>query len=101
MSNYSIKDSEGKTAWQYFPFRECEEVAKTFEYGAKKYNKPFLYRSTEAQDTLDTKDWIAAIMRHIVEIDKGNQYDKETGCLHLAHIAANALMAMSNKKGEI
>lgn len=86
------KETNGKPNWAVFPFSEAEAVVKVFENGANKYGAPFTYRKGIPQDEL----W-SAIMRHLIEIQNGNDTDTESGCLHLAHIAANALMALSSK----
>lgn len=88
--NEGPKESEGKIHWKYFPFKECEEVVKAFEYGVKKYGGPFTYRKG-----IDPLDLMEACMRHLVEIQEGNLQDKESGLNHFAHVCATALMALS------
>jgi hypothetical protein len=39
-----------------------------------------------------------AAMRHLIEIQKGNILDSESGLNHFAHVAASALMALSQYK---
>jgi hypothetical protein len=84
------KETNGKPDWAVFPFREAEAVVKVFEYGANKYGAPFTYRKGIPSGEL----W-SAIMRHMIEIQNGNDIDAESGCLHTAHIAANAMMMLS------
>ena len=91
--NGGPKEKEGKTHWKYFPFEECEEVVKAFEYGVKKYGGPFTYRKG-----IDPLDLMEAAMRHLIEIQKGNIFDSESGLNHFAHVAASALMALSQYK---
>lgn len=88
--NEGPKEKEGKIHWKYFPFEECEEVVKAFEYGVKKYGRPFTYRKG-----IDPLDLMEAAMRHLIEIQKGNILDSESGLNHFAHVAASALMALS------
>lgn len=88
------KETTGKPNWAVFPFSEAEEVVKVFEYGAIKYGAPFTYRKGIPPAEL----W-SAIMRHLIEIQNGHDIDDESGCLHIAHIAANALMSLSQKTG--
>lgn len=85
------KESEGKPDWTIFPFAEAEEVLKVFEYGTIKYGAPFTYRKGIPIDEL-----LAAIFRHTIHIQNGNLLDDESGLSHFAHIAANALMAISS-----
>lgn len=84
------KESTGKPDWSVFPFKEAEDVVKVFEYGSNKYGAPFTYRKGIPASEL----W-AAIMRHAIAIQSGDDVDPESGCKHMAHIAANALMALS------
>lgn len=41
MGSEELKESEGELDWSVFPFKEAEEVCKTFMYGAAKYGRPF------------------------------------------------------------
>jgi len=86
------KENTGKPDWAVFPFAEAESVVKVFEYGANKYGAPFTYRKG-----IPTSELWSAIMRHLIEIQNGNDIDSESGCLHMAHIAANALMSLSGR----
>ncbi len=85
------KEKEDKPDWSIFPFDEAEHVLRVFEYGAKKYCKPFTYRQLVPPDEL-----LAAAIRHLICIQNGFSCDRESGLLHWAHIAANALMALSH-----
>lgn len=87
--NRGPKESAGKPDWSVFPFKESEEVVKVFEYGSKKYGAPFTYRRGIPPSEL----W-SAIMRHMIAIQNGEQIDPESGCKHIAHVAANALMSL-------
>jgi hypothetical protein len=86
------KDLKGKPNWSIFPFKEATEVLKVFEHGAGKYGAPFTYRKG-----IPTDELLAAIFRHAIEIQTGYDNDKESGLSHAAHIAANALMLLSNE----
>jgi hypothetical protein len=84
------KELTGKRDWSVFPFREAGPVVDVFEYGVRKYGRPFSYRAG-----IPTGELLAAIIRHAVHIQDGQELDEESGLPHMAHIAANALMAMS------
>lgn len=86
------KEINGKPNWAVFPFTEAEYVVKVFEHGVSKYGAPFTYRKGIPKDEL----W-SAIMRHLIAIQNGDEIDNESGCPHMAHIAANAMMALSQK----
>jgi hypothetical protein len=85
------KEKEGKPDWSIFPFDEAQHVLYVFEYGAKKYGAPFTYRKLVPRDYL-----LAATIRHLIEIQNGCDLDRESCLLHWAHVAANALMALSH-----
>ena len=86
------KEYEGKVNWVVFPFREAESVVRVFEYGVRKYGKPFTYREGIEDSLL-----IAATIRHLVELMNDIEDDVESGESHWSHIAANALMALSKR----
>jgi hypothetical protein len=74
---------------KYFP-RAIEAVALVSLAGAKKYNNgkfPTAWRDVP-EGELRYGD---AEIRHILETAKGDLVDKETGRLHLAHHAWNAM----------
>jgi len=86
------KEKLNKPDWSVFPFTEALEVLKVFEYGAEKYHAPFTYRRGTG---VPEHDLWSASLRHLIELQNGNQLDPESNCLHWAHIAANALMAIA------
>lgn len=86
------KELTGKRDWSVFPFREAGSVCDVFEYGAKKYGKPFTYRAG-----IPTCELLAAIIRHSICIQEGQLIDDESGLPHAAHVAANALMMLSGQ----
>lgn len=90
-NNQGPKEFAGKLDWFIFPFEEAEQVLEVFSHGAKKYGAPFTYRKLVPHDQL-----FSATMRHLIELHKGNQIDSESRIRHWAHIAANALMALSH-----
>lgn len=85
-----LKEDVGKLDWSVFPFEEAEVVVRAFEYGAMKYGSPFTYR-----EGIDWRRLFAATIRHLVAIQKGEIVDNESGVNHTAHVAANALMMIS------
>lgn len=56
------------------------------EFGAKKYGD-YNYRKGMYWSRV-----IGATFRHLIAIWNGEDRDKESGCLHAAHLAFNALM---------
>ena len=89
------KDKHLKPDWLIFPFEEADSVRKVFEYGVKKYGEPFTYRRGKG---VPENDLWSAVFRHMLKIRAGEDIDPESLCLHWAHVAANALMAISTIK---
>lgn len=63
-----------------------EEVARVGSYGAKKYT-PYGFLSVPDGEAR----YHDAMMRHYLDLCKGQTYDNESGCLLLAQVAWNAL----------
>lgn len=87
------KEKNGKPDWSVFPMTELEEVLKVFEFGAKKYGEPFTYRKGEG---VPVTDLYSATFRHLLEIHKKKEIAEDSQCYHWAHVAANALMAITS-----
>lgn len=77
---------DGKLMWELLPLREMEEVVRVYTEGAKKY-APNSWQNLEN----GAERYRAALLRHMVEYMKGNDYDEETGLLHCAQIAWNGI----------
>ena len=88
------KNKTNKPSWSIFPFDEAEEVRKVFEWGAlpKNYKAPFTYRKGSG---VPEKDLWDATFRHLLAIQRGEDHASDSLLLHWAHIAANALMAIT------
>ncbi len=89
------KQTEGKLDWSVFPLTEAQEVCKAFIAGKKKYGKAFSYR-----EGINPNDLFAAIMRHLEKMqrfgyDSIDEDENEAQCFHIACVAANALMMLS------
>ena len=91
MSNVSIKNDrkDNKQMWELLPLEDIEEIVKVYTAGARKYG------SNKWQDLPNGYDrYKAAMFRHLLEFEKGRDIDPETGCLHLAQVAWNAIAMM-------
>lgn len=74
---------------QYFP-RALKSVARVSEYGAHKYNVPYSDKNWErVEDGLNR--YTDALGRHLCDEMAGDESDPESGLLHAAHAAWNAL----------
>lgn len=86
--NESIKNDykDHKLRWDLLPLAEIEDIVKVYTAGADKYG------SNKWQGLPDGYNrYKGAMLRHLMEFEKGNPIDEETGCLHLAQVAWNAI----------
>ena len=77
---------DDKPMWELLPLLTIEEIVKVYTAGAKKYapnNWMHLGHGYEP--------YKAALFRHICEFERGNWRDADTGCIHLAQVAWNAI----------
>jgi hypothetical protein len=91
--NTGLRYNEGKTRFSLLPPYALEQIAKVFTYGAKKYT------TTEAGDYNWKKglSWTKtcdSLERHLQAWKKGEDVDAESGLLHLAHLATNAMFLL-------
>ena len=91
--------TDGKLMWELLPLQDIEDVVKVYTEGAKKYGP-------NNWQNLDNgyQRYKAALFRHLVEYEKGNEFDEETGCRHLAQVVWNAIallhISKENKDGK-
>lgn len=88
MINTSAKDDfkDKKLRWDLLPLEEIEDIVKAYTAGADKYGD-------NNWKNLDNgyQRYKAAMFRHLLEYEKGTEFDGETGCRHLAQVAWNAI----------
>lgn len=78
--------ADGKLRWDLLPLAEIEDIVRVYTEGAKKY------ADNSWQDIPDGfSRYLGATMRHIVAYTKGERFDSDTGCMHLAQVAWNAI----------
>lgn len=77
---------DDKLRWDLLPLEEIEDIVRVYHAGAKKYG-PNNWQGLEN----GYQRYKAALLRHLLEADKGNAVDSDTGCLHLAQVAWNAI----------
>lgn len=85
-----LKFDGDKFRWDLLPYDAVEKIVEIMTYGAKKY-------SPNNWQKVESSRYIAALMRHIVAEIGGEDYDKESGFLHLAHAACNILFLLWKK----
>lgn len=94
----SIKNDfkDDKLRWDLLPMEEIEDIVRVYHAGAKKYGP-------NNWQNLDNgfERYRAAAARHLMEYLKGERVDADTGCLHLAQYAWNAIaMLWYDKHGK-
>lgn len=96
-STCSIKNDrkDHKVMMELLPWNELEEIAKVYTAGANKYGP------NKWQNLPDGyQRYKGAMLRHLTEVEKGNDVDPDTGCLHAAQIAWNAIAMLHFKMDE-
>ncbi len=78
--------NQGKTRLDLLHPRATQDMAEAFTFGANKYGDYNWHKGMEW-----TK-MIASAKRHLLAIERGEDYDSESGLLHVAHLAANIHM---------
>lgn len=75
-----------KLRWDLLPLEEIEDIVKVYTAGSIKYGD-------NNWQNLDNgyQRYKAAMLRHLLEYEKGNTIDEDTGCHHLAQVAWNAI----------
>lgn len=84
-----LRYNEGKLRYDLFEPHAMKELAKVFTIGANKYAPRNWERGMSWQGVL------ASLERHKEAFKSGEDIDQETGCLHMAHVAWNALALVS------
>ena len=94
--NQSAKADSGKPILSYVPTEIIYEIEKVRSFGVKKYKDPDNWKQVEMER------YHEALLRHTLAIWNDVQAkDKESGLLHLSHIATNVafLLEMIKDKG--
>lgn len=75
-----------KLRWDLLPLEEIEDIVEVYTKGAEKY-------SDNSWQNLENglQRYKAALLRHLVAYEKGEEFDEETHCKHLAQVAWNAI----------
>lgn len=76
--------NEGKTRYDLIPQFAQEQYAKVLTKGAEKY------ADRNWESGMDWSKVISSLERHLAAVKNGEDYDRETGLLHSAHIMCNA-----------
>ena len=87
--DYSRKFDNGKLRWELLPWDSVEKVVDILTYGAEKYEEESWKKVDDAENR-----YFAALLRHLIAYKQGRDIDSESGKLHLAHAATNALFLL-------
>ncbi len=97
MSETEVKQDKGKLRLDLLPWDALDEVGKVLTYGVNKYPKPEENWRVNSRPE-DIKRYKAALLRHFSALEQGELVDPESGELHMAHIATNALFIIALEK---
>lgn len=79
-----LRENEGKLRYDLVNPYAHEDMIKVLTFGSKKYPERNWERGMKWTSI------IASMKRHIAAIEKGEDFDKESGLPHIAHVQCNA-----------
>lgn len=87
-----LRFNQGKLRYDLLEPFAIEQLVKIFTMGSQKY------APRNWEKGMSWTSVLASLKRHIAEFEKGDDYDKESELLHMAHAAWNALALVSYYK---
>ena len=84
MKHKGLRYNDGKLRYDLLPKFAIEELTKVLTRGSQKY---------EPRNWENGMSWtsvLASLKRHLAAFEKGEDFDEESGLLHIAHVIANA-----------
>lgn len=90
--NQEAKHDKGKPKYHLIEPEVTEQLAKVLTFGADKYGT---YSWKKIDDP--NNRYYSAFMRHIEADRMGEDYDEESGLLHLSHALCNLHFLLFNK----
>ena len=88
----ATRHDTGKLRFDLIPAYATEQVARVFTNGAVKYG------DRNWEKGMNWSRVIASLKRHLNSFEQGEDIDLESGLLHTAHIATNALFLVEYSK---
>ena len=85
----------GKIRHDLIPAWAIEEIAKVYTYGANKYDDNNWWKGMKWSKVM------GPLERHYNKWKRGKIVDEESGCLHLAMVAWNAIALMCYQKNQL
>ena len=89
----ALRFNENKLRYDLLEPFAIQELVKVFSEGSKKYEDNNWLNGGMAYSKM-----LASLKRHIATFELGEDFDKETGCHHMAHAAWTALGIVSYSK---
>lgn len=80
-----VKDDKEKLRYDLLPWRALDGLVSVLTFGARKYAPNGWRIVPNGRDR-----YIAALLRHLSSIQKGEKVDKESGLRHIDHLLCNA-----------
>jgi hypothetical protein len=87
--NGGLRYNEGKPQWDLMPYDALGQLAMVYTRGAQKYAPHNWLRG------MDWSKCFASMQRHAAAWHAGEDFDKESGQHHMAHVAWNALALLT------
>lgn len=87
---------DNKLRWDLLPLAEIEDIVAVYTAGSKKYGDNNWQNLPNG-----LQRYKAALLRHLLCYEKGEEFDEETGCRHLAQVAWNAIAMLWISKHKI
>lgn len=84
MEDKGLRFNEGKTQLGLIPPHSLEQLGRVLTFGAEKYTRNNYRKGMKWSKVLDSLE------RHINAFKSGEDYDEESGELHMAHVMCNA-----------
>lgn len=81
--------SSGKPPWQLLPWDALAVLVQVYQMGSVKY------APRNWEQGLSVDETFGALMRHLTAWHRGEDRDTESGQLHLAHVAWNAITLLA------
>lgn len=78
--------ADNKLRWELLPLDLIEKIVEVYHFGSLKY-APNTWKGLDDGENR----YRAALLRHLVAHEKGDLRDSESGLLHAAHLAWNAI----------
>lgn len=83
-----IRHNQGKLKYHLIPPNAMKKIAEVFTMGSSKYG------DRNWENGMKWSNVYASLTRHLQEFLAGNDYDSESGLLHMAHVAVNAIFLL-------